>query len=76
MDKFQVRSYTQTECEKFISLLGCWQFANPTDAAKRRDPAEYHRLLIKFLRVNMNRKDEVGKWERLAAMNALKKIGG
>ena len=74
MPKPQARSYTQREIERFIKYLGCWTFANEVDAINRRDPAEYHRLLLKFLRVNMNRQDDVGKWERLAAMRALKKF--
>jgi hypothetical protein len=64
-------SYGPTQAERFVRLLGCWSFVNPTDAAKRRDPAEYKSLLRKLIEVNNSRLDNVGFAETAAAKREL-----
>jgi hypothetical protein len=70
------RTYSQTEAERFVKFLGCWQFANPTDAAKRRDDGEYGRLLRRLIEVNKSRQDEAGIWETAAAYRELDILRG
>jgi len=65
------RGYTQLHAQRYIQFLGCWTFANPTDAVKRRDKHEYIQLLLKVVESNMTRADKAGAWETIAALEAL-----
>lgn len=68
------RDYTRCQAERYVQLLGCWGFANPTDAAKRRSPVEYKKFLLQLIEVNKNRTDKVGVWEIEAAKIELSKL--
>jgi len=67
-------NYTKLDAVRYIKYLGCWTFVNEVDAVKRRDPAEYAQLLRQLIEVNKTRRDSVGRWERAAAKEVLKKL--
>lgn len=69
------RRFTKKDAEDYVRKYGCWQFANPTDAIKRRDPQDYRELLIKLIETLKSRKDSVGVWETAAAKKELKTLG-
>lgn len=68
------RRYTQTEAQRYVKYLCCWKFANPVDAAKRRDPREYRQRLLQLIEINKSRIDQAGKWEIAAAIKELAKL--
>jgi len=68
--------YGKFQHERYVHLLGCWTFVNPTDAVKRRDPNDYKELLLKLITANKTRYDRGGQWEIQAAIKALEALNG
>jgi hypothetical protein len=68
------RTYTKLDAQRYVAFLGCWTFANPIDAANRRDLRDYLHLLTMLIEVNKTRHDHIGRWETEAAKRILAKF--
>ena len=76
---YGMRVYNRNEAFLYVSKLGCWSYANPTDAIKRRDVKEYKKMLRNLIITNRDRvlqeqlslKPGPGTWETEAAIEIL-----